>query len=204
MLSSEPLRIVISYARKDGASLAQRLQSDLSAAGFDAWLDTPRIAGGAVWSTQIEREIDTRNVTIALLSSGSHASEIRRAEQLRALDHGNRVISVLATKDADRPLFLYARQYRDFTDGANYAASLAELLADIRGDATATLPGAYQKTRGHLPHRPAARSQLPGAPRSPARLARDALFDKDHRQPIALTALAGMGGIGKTVLSKAG
>ena len=32
---------------------------------------------------------------------------------------------------------------------------------------------------------------------------RDALFAEDHRQPIALTALAGMGGIGKTVLAKA-
>ena len=32
---------------------------------------------------------------------------------------------------------------------------------------------------------------------------RDTLFAEDHRQPIALTALAGMGGIGKTVLAKA-
>jgi hypothetical protein len=27
---------------------------------FDAWLDTQRIGGGRVWSTEIEREIDTR------------------------------------------------------------------------------------------------------------------------------------------------
>jgi hypothetical protein len=32
---------------------------------------------------------------------------------------------------------------------------------------------------------------------------RDALFADDHRQPISLTALAGMGGIGKIVLAKA-
>jgi hypothetical protein len=33
---SEPLRVFISYARKDGTRLAQRLQSDLSKEGFDA------------------------------------------------------------------------------------------------------------------------------------------------------------------------
>ena len=80
------------------------MPSDLSAAGFDAWLDRQRIAGGVVWSTQIDRELDTRNVTIALLSPGSHTSEICRAEQLRALNWGNQVIPVLAAKGADRPL----------------------------------------------------------------------------------------------------
>ena len=36
-------RVFISYARKDGAALAQRLQKDLNEQGFDAWLDTQRI-----------------------------------------------------------------------------------------------------------------------------------------------------------------
>ena len=35
-------RVFLSYARKDGASLAQRLQKDLNDKGFDAWLDTQR------------------------------------------------------------------------------------------------------------------------------------------------------------------
>jgi hypothetical protein len=45
MPPSEPLRVFISYARKDGAALAQRLQKDLNEKGFDAWLDTQRIGG---------------------------------------------------------------------------------------------------------------------------------------------------------------
>ena len=47
---------------------------------------------------------------------------------------------MLAVKGSDRPIYLYARQYRDFTDDANYAARLGELLADIRGDQAATSP----------------------------------------------------------------
>jgi hypothetical protein len=101
MPPSDPLRIFISYAHKDGAALAQYLQSALTKEGFDAWLDTQRLHGGAVWTMEIEREIDNRQVTIALLSPGSYASEICRAEQLRALDKGNRVIPVLAVKGAD-------------------------------------------------------------------------------------------------------
>src|SRR5262249_25638064 len=128
-------------------------------------------------------------------------SEICRAEQLRALDKGNRVIPVLAVKGADRPLYLYARQYRDFTDDVNYAARLSELLADIRGGVTAALPDNYRRTRvtyltapprANYLERPEALHDL-----------HDAVFAEDRRQPIALIALAGMGGIGKTVLAKA-
>ena len=149
MPMSQPSRISISYARRDGATLARRLQSDLTKEGFDAWLDTQRIGSGTVWSTQIEREIVTRQVMIALLSPSSYRSEICRSEQLLALDKGKRVIPVLAVKTDDRPIYLYARQYRDFTntDDVNYATRFGELVADIRGDATATLPDTYRKTR---------------------------------------------------------
>ena len=199
---TEPSRIFISYARKDGALLAQRLQSDLTKEGFDAWLDTQQIGSGRVWSTEIEREIDTRQVTIALLSPGSYASEICRAEQIRALDKGNRVMPVLAVKNGDRPLYVYARQYRDFTNDADYAVRLGELLADIRGNATATLPDTYRKTRVTYLTAPPSVANYLERPEALHAL-RDALFAEDQRQPIALTALAGMGGIGKTVLAKA-
>ena len=47
MAPSEPSRVFISYARKDGAALARRLQSNLETHGFDVWLDTRRIESGA-------------------------------------------------------------------------------------------------------------------------------------------------------------
>jgi hypothetical protein len=203
MASLTPSRIFISYARKDGADLARRLESDLKARGFDPWLDTQRLHAGSVWSVGIESEIDSREVTLALLSPGSYSSEICRAEQLRALDKGNRVIPVLAVQHSDRPIFLYARQYLDFTNAANYETRLDQLIVAISdAAATATLPVEYRKTRiTYLtaPPRVANYLERPEA----LRALRDTLFAEDHRQPIALTALAGMGGIGKTVLAKA-
>ena len=92
MPPSEPSRVFISYARKDGAALAQRLQSDLEKEGFDAWLDTRRIAGGAVWTTDIEVALDKASYVLALLTQGSYVSEICRSEQLRALRKGTCVI----------------------------------------------------------------------------------------------------------------
>jgi predicted nucleic acid-binding Zn-ribbon protein len=86
MPPSEPSRVFISYARKDGAALAQRLQKDLHEQGFDAWLDTQRILGGATWTTEIEVALDRAEYVVALLTQGSYVSEICRAEQLRARD----------------------------------------------------------------------------------------------------------------------
>ena len=102
MPPSEPSRVFISYARKDGAALAQRLQSDLGKEGFEAWLDTQRIAGGAVWTTDIEVALDKASYVLALLTQGSYVSEICRSEQLRALRQGTCVIPIRAQRDHDQ------------------------------------------------------------------------------------------------------
>jgi WD40 repeat protein len=202
MPTAEDDRIFISYAHRDGAALAVRLQQDLTASGFDTWLDKQRLKGGAVWTTQIEREIETRAVTLALLTPGSYKSEMCRAEQLRALRKKKRVIPVLAAPGADRPLHLEARQYRDFTDPGCYAACFQELVADIRGGVSATLPESYRETRvTYLTAPPRVANYLDR--HEALRALCDALFAEDRRQPIALTALSGMGGIGKTVLAQA-
>ena len=84
-------RVLISYARKDAARLATELQRDLQSE-HDVWLDTNRIAGGCSWTVEVEKAIDNCEVLLALLSPGSYVSDVCRAEQLRALRCGKRVI----------------------------------------------------------------------------------------------------------------
>jgi hypothetical protein len=200
MPPSEPSRVFISYARKDGAALAQRLQKDLNDQGFEAWLDKQRIAGGAVWTKAIESALDQAEYVVALLTQGSYVSEIYRAEQLRALRKNKCVIPVMAQSGADVPLHLEARNHRDFTVQGRYPHAFTELVADLHARNGIELKPEFRKTRYNtVPPLPA---NFVARPEALAAL-RDALITDDGSSQIALTALKGMGGIGKTVLAQA-
>jgi hypothetical protein len=194
------LKVFISYARKDGAALAQRLQADLGAKGFDAWLDTQRIAGGATWTKEIEQALDACQVALALLTPGSYVSDICRAEQLRALRKGRRVIPLLAQPGSDIPLHLEAKNYRDFTGAKPYAAEFSLLLEDIRlGRNAVPLRVKFRTTYVTAPPLPRNYVERPEALAN----LRNALITDGSGSSIALTALEGMGGIGKTILAQA-
>jgi len=131
-----------------------------------------------------------------LLTVGSYESEVCRAEQMRALRLGKCVIPVRVQPHADVPLYLETRNWRE------YPAQIPELMADIDARDGATLKPEYRRTRvvyittplqvAHYLHRPAAVSSL-----------RETLIAEDGNRAVALTALEGMGGIGKTVLAQA-
>ncbi len=139
-------RIFISYARDDAQDIALRLRDDLSAAGHDIWLDTSEIAAGASWSRDIELAIERSSVVLALLTAGSYVSEICRAEQLRALRKGLRLIPVLIQLDADRPIHLENLNYVDLSD--RYDELLPDLLTVIE---TGHIPDAPLSSQLHLP-----------------------------------------------------
>ena len=101
-------------------------------AELEAWLDTSRIGGGAVWTEEIERAIDGCDVALVILSPGSYRSDICRAEQLRALRKGKRVIPILGKAGTDVPLHLETKNYRDLSGGGQQTAQLKLLLQDIQ------------------------------------------------------------------------
>jgi hypothetical protein len=200
MPPSEPSRVFLSYARKDGAELAQRLKYDLENNGFDAWLDTRRIASGAVWTNEIEVALDRAEYVVALLTQGSYVSEICRAEQLRALRKHKCVIPLMARSGADVPLHLEAKNYRDFTSDSRYPQAFTELLADLHARNGVALKREFRETSYvTVPPLPVNFVERPEA----LAALRDALITDDGGRHIALTALQGMGGIGKTVLAQA-
>ena len=99
-MPEEP-RIFISYAHRDGAALAARLQSDLASRAFEVWLDKHRLLGGHGWGKEIEIAIDRCDLALALLSAGSYQSDICRAEQERSLAKGKVVMPVRVQRDCD-------------------------------------------------------------------------------------------------------
>ena len=89
---------------------------------------------------------------MALLTAGSYESEICCAEQLRTLRKGNRLIPLLATAGADRPIYLEARQYREFSDPGSYDQLFQQLLADIHGDVHSDAARKLSGNAGHVHH----------------------------------------------------
>ena len=192
-------KVFISYARIDGAELAQRLQGDLRNQGYDAWLDKQRIRGGSSWTKEIETALDEADFVLALLTPGSYASEICRAEQLRSLRKGKCVIPLKAQRGAEIPLHLETKNYRDFTADTTYTEAFAKLLEDIHARSGVPLKEAFRQTYVTAPPLPVNFVERPEA----LTALRDALITDGGGRHIALTALEGMGGIGKTVLAKA-
>lgn len=51
---SANVRVFISYAHRDGSTLASQLYHDLEKRGYAVWLDAARLRGGSNWSGEIE------------------------------------------------------------------------------------------------------------------------------------------------------
>ena len=192
-------RLFISYAHRDGGGLAARLLSDLQTLGFDVWLDRLRLKGGDLWTNEIEDALDRAQVVLALLSAGSFTSDTCRAEQGWSLDTGKCVIPVRVQSDCRVPIRLYTRQWIDFSDQANYAASLDQLQDSIAKRLGVVAQSDSQPRYNNAPPLPdnfVDRAEILTA-------LRNALFQDAPNRNIALTALQGMGGIGTTVLAQA-
>jgi len=131
MSRSTTLNIFISYGRRDGRTLALRLRDDLQRLGHSVWLDTNEIPGGANWAQQIEEAIEHCDVTLALMTHASYESQWCRAEQLRSLRKGKRIIPLQLQHEAEIPLTLEHLNYLDFTNVERYDAMFRDLVSDM-------------------------------------------------------------------------
>lgn len=154
-MSGEAVNVFISYARADARELAVRLRDDLLATGHSVWLDLSDIPGGSNWAKKIEDAIEHCHITLALLSPGAYDSQWCRAEQLRAIRKGKRVIPVLVVTGSDVPLHLEHMNYVDFTEPARYDATFRDLLSDIRAGSAFALPDSNREASSTSPFRKA-------------------------------------------------
>jgi WD40 repeat protein len=192
------MKVFISYGTNDATDLALRLEGDLRSAGHEPWLDRFRLKGGANWTSTIEEAIDDCGAMLALLTPASYRSPICRAEQLRALRKCKPVIPLLAQENADRPLHLEHFDFRDFTGKYEEAYQvLSQDLGNLVDSGAVTIPEAFHRTYLKVPPRP---PHVVDRPEEVKRL-RDVLLSEEAGDAVAVTALRGLGGIGKTVLA---
>jgi len=160
----------------------------LESAGVEVWQDTARIRGGERWSRKIEEGLASCGALIAVLTQGALDSDNCRDEQLWALQAGKLVIPVMTGDGVLPPIYLTSRLWR------RYPEQMAELLLDLAADSDAAPRKFHFATIPTPPQNHIPRADLV------ARL-RDLVFAAPEGTNIAVTAVNGMGGIGKTVLA---
>lgn len=144
-------RLFLSYARTDGSQLAERLERDLrKKSDHKPWLDRSEIQAGTDWARKIEEAIDRCEVLLAVLTAGSYLSYICQGEQMRALRKRKLVIPLLAQAGADRPIYLEAKHYLDFTNPDRYESSFEALLTSIHAERGVSLDELSPRIRARL------------------------------------------------------
>ena len=136
---------------------------------------------------------------MALLSAGSYLSDICRAEQQRALEKGKCVIPIRVQTESDIPLYLQTRQWLDFSNPKLYPELLPRLIESIEKQSGV---GVSAESLIRYNNAPAMPENFVNRPELLEAL-RNTLFAEAANRNIALTAMQGMGGIGKTVLAQA-
>lgn len=130
-------KVFIAYAHEDSAS-ANRLFEELTAAGFDPWMDTRKLLPGQNWARAIQNAIETSDFAIGCYSlqsahkKGGFQTEIRFAlEATRRLPLDEVFLLPVRLDDCDIPaevarLIQYVDLFPDWPQG------LSRILEIIR------------------------------------------------------------------------
>ena len=120
--------IFISYSREDSA-FVDRLEADLRARGFLAWVDRRRLEGGQDWQREIDRAIEQHKVMVLVLSPNSTNSPAVTHEYQYATAHEKQVLPVLL-QDCT-PHYPISQQWIEDFLRRDYAIGLNALLAAL-------------------------------------------------------------------------
>ena len=66
--SEGPVKLFLSYGRRDASALADRLEKDLKANGYAVWRDTSEIKPGTGWQSEITDGLRSAQICVALMT----------------------------------------------------------------------------------------------------------------------------------------
>jgi len=142
--------LFLSYGHADAKEFAERLKSDLNAAGYSVWWDEKGIRAGQKWDIRIEKAIENCSVLIAILTPHSTREEsICRDEVAFALVLPRKVVPAKASSEVNPTLQLVRRSWIDFT--TDYDEGLQRLIEYLSGDKEVLLPPALDVLGGVKP-----------------------------------------------------
>jgi len=94
----------MSYSHKD-KEFALSVKQQLTAAGFDVWLDTSKLEAGYQWKTHILEAIRTCSAMVVIATPNSAASHWVMREISYAVEFDKLIIPLLAPQDEPLPIF---------------------------------------------------------------------------------------------------
>ncbi len=130
---AQNLSVYIAYARRDGAELAQRVNSGLESEGFQPWLDRERLDPGVEWQQTIQDAIRDSLAVVFIITPGSLKSEFILKVYLEAFERYNKqVFPILGgdVVDSDVPPIIRKRQWLDFRQ--EFDKPFSQLVAVLR------------------------------------------------------------------------
>lgn len=132
----EPLKVFISYARRDASHFAEELVTGLEVAGFDAFLDRHDIAPGENWETRLDGLIAAADTVVFVVSPAAVASDRCAWEVSKALELSKRILPVVAQRvpSGDVPPALASLNFIFFDGDRSYSQSLKDLATALRTD----------------------------------------------------------------------
>lgn len=132
-LMAQNFSVYIAYARRDGAELAQRVNSGLKSEGFQPWLDRERLDPGVEWQQTIQGAIRDSLAVVFIITPGSLKSEFILKVYLEAFERYNKqVFPILGgdVVDSDVPPIIRKRQWLDFRQ--EFDKPFSQLVAVLR------------------------------------------------------------------------
>ena len=141
--------IFISYSRKD-SEYAHRLADSIQAQGFDVWIDA-RLDYGSHWPLEIQKQLDSCQAFILVMSPHSYASEWVQSELQRAKRKMKPIFPLLLEGD-ETWLSVESTQFYDVRGGkfpdAKFYSGLSHVVSPSKGS---TAP--YSGNKGPIPVR---------------------------------------------------
>jgi hypothetical protein len=118
LLDAEDRRIFVSYARSDGADIAERIFDLLSAARFDVFLDRFKLPPGQDFVERIEDEIIDKSMVVVVETAAAARSEWVRHEVAVAVKRGLGIAAVNLRADPETPGIAEGLRLRTGDDAA--------------------------------------------------------------------------------------
>ena len=137
--AARAVRCFLSYSRKDGQELANRLIADLQARGIHCWRDTADIPGGTEWEKQIASAIDSSTHVLIVISPKSLESP-HVGDEITYAREKSKVVIPLLSEELPLPFGLHRIQAIGLF--ADYESGFERLVRDLTSTRASARAGA--------------------------------------------------------------